>query len=128
ELLLGDEFVCEVIDRVGLTNVRIEPATNAPSGGAAKAGTAGPIETEYEEPVDLVRSVLAEGDFEVEYTVNGWPAAFWKSFGEGKLLVTTLGPRGWMRRRTAADARSIPDTGEFQSTFAPLSPMGTLAH
>ena len=121
ERILGDEFVCDVIDRVGLTTVRIEP-TSADSGAPA-------IETEYEEPVDFVRTMVTGVD--VAYTVNGWPAAFWKSFGGGRVLVTTLAPRGWMRERTAADTDlwSLPaeslEAGRG-NRFVPLPPMAEL--
>ncbi|MBC7816554.1 MAG: hypothetical protein IAG10_06680, partial [Planctomycetaceae bacterium] len=94
ERLLGDEFVCEIVDRVGLTTVRL----GIPQGGEKVVST-----QDYEQPVDFLR--VAVSDVDVAYTVDGWPAAFWKTCGEGRLLVTTLAPRGWMRRRTAADNR-----------------------
>lgn len=90
ELLLGDEWSCQVIDHVGLNAIRLR--------------SAGPhvpkvdIPTEFEEPVDLVRTIV--GEAEVWYEVDGWPAAFWKKCGSGGLLVTTLGPRGWLRLPT----------------------------
>lgn len=93
ELLLGDEFVCQVVDRVGLTTVRIEPATDKRNTERSTA--------EYEQPVELVRVMVSGAN--VEFTVDGWPAAITKRCGDGHLLVTTLGPQGWMRLRTAAD-------------------------
>lgn len=101
ERLLGDEFACEIIDRVGLTTVRLE---------AAQAGKKIQLTHDYEQPVDFVR--VAVSDVDVAYTVDGWPAAFWKNCGEGRLLVTTLGPRGWMRHRTAADTRPLQNRGQ----------------
>ncbi|MSR58679.1 MAG: hypothetical protein EXS05_13670 [Planctomycetaceae bacterium] len=95
EMLLGDEFKCELVDRVGLTTVAIE--------SAGAYGRIGKTVTEYENPVELVRVITA--DVEMAFTVNGWPAAFWKTCGEGRLLVTTLGPRGWMRTRPPPDAQ-----------------------
>jgi hypothetical protein len=104
ERLLGDGFPGEVVDRVGLTSIRIEAS-------AKEYSTTPPAEAELERPVDLVRVVTS--DMEVAFTVNGWPAALWKPLGAGKVLVTTLGPRGWMRLRTAADARWAPPGGKF---------------
>ncbi|MGE5193378.1 MAG: hypothetical protein ACM3U2_12865, partial [Deltaproteobacteria bacterium] len=113
ERILGDEFLCEVVDRVGLTSVRIE--------AVAKERFSTPVESEHEQPVDLVRVVATGAN--VTYTVNGWPAALWKPLGAGKILVTTLGPRGWMRLRTAEDDRSSPTGGRFVL----LPPMAEIA-
>ncbi len=130
QLLLGDEFVGEVVDRVGLTTVRI---------GAPRFGEKVVSTQDYEQPVDFVR--VAVSDVEVAYTVDGWPAAFWKNCGEGRLLVTTLGSRGWMRLRTAADTVPVRNPRQFPSQtetsfpsdlheptrFATLEPMSNLA-
>jgi hypothetical protein len=129
ERILGDEFECAMVDRVGLTTVRIER-----SGGDRRDA---PAESEYEQPVALVRVLVNGAD--VRYRVNGWPAAFWKSFGAGKVLATTLAPRGWMRLKTAEDARSQnsgrpvapePDPTAKPagwSRFVPLPPMADTA-
>lgn len=100
EQLLGDEIVCEVVDRVSLTTVRVES-----SDGRQKTLQ------EFENPVDFVRLAISEVD--VTHRVDGWPAAFRKTFGDGWLLVTTLAPRGWMRLRTAADSL---ETGSSQQS------------
>ncbi|HEY2249834.1 MAG TPA: hypothetical protein VGH74_02195 [Planctomycetaceae bacterium] len=98
ELILGDEFALEVIDRVGLTKIQIESRELDASRGSTQ---------EYDRPVEFLR--VAVTDVKVDYTVDGWPAAFWKPYGEGWLLVTTLGARGWMRPQTAADrAPALP--------------------
>jgi len=107
ERLLGDEFSGEVVDRTGLTTVRME--SSSASGGERWS-------QEYEQPVDFVRMVISEVD--VAYSIDGWPAAFWKNCGEGRLLVTTLGPQGWMRRRAASET-SAPDQGKY-ALLAPL--------
>ncbi len=119
ERILGDEWSFQVVDRVGLTTVRIEPIV--------EQGMPPRIETEYDQPVDLVR-VVASG-VEVSYTVNGWPAAFWKPLGAGKILVTTLAPEGWMRARLASDPQPAPagPEGPSDSAFFPLPPMADLA-
>lgn len=98
EMLLGDEFQCEVVDRVGLTTVNIEAA-----GQVARIGK---TVAEHEVPVDLLRVIAA--DVEPAFSVNGWPAAFWKTCGRGRLLVTTLGARGWMRPRGPGDRPRAP--------------------
>ena len=95
ELLLGDQFNCHVVDRVGLTTVRINKAVTEGPKSAVEA-------TDYETPVDFVR--VAVQDFEVAYEVEGWPAAFWMKCGNGRLLVTTLGARGWSTPRTEVAA------------------------
>ena len=95
ELLLGDRFNGHVVDRVGLTTVRINK-------GMAD-GPKSPIDvTDYETPVDFVR--VAVQDVEVAYEIEGWPAAFWMKCGNGSLLVTTLGARAWVTPRTGATA------------------------
>ncbi|RLT21015.1 MAG: hypothetical protein DWI28_00190 [Planctomycetota bacterium] len=107
DLLLGDEFIGETVDRTGLTTVRLESA--AALGGEKWT-------QEYEQPVEFVRMVVS--DVDVAYSIDGWPAAFWKNCGDGRLLVTTLGPQGWMRRRVASE-RGTPDLGKY-ALLAPL--------
>ncbi len=94
ELLLGDVFDCEVVDRVGLTRVQLDLVTD----GRTLAGSPA---VEFEEPVELVRVITPNRS--VVYSVNGWPAAFSRPVGNGRVLFTTLGPRGWLRDRTASD-------------------------
>jgi hypothetical protein len=53
---------------------------------------------DFEDPVDFVRIVHSSRD--VVSWVDGWPAAFWVPFGEGEVLITTLGPRGWRAPKT----------------------------
>lgn len=98
ERLLGDDFRSHVIDRVGLTTVRVDktPSLSNPEGGIGET-------YDHEEPVDHVRVVSR--DFDVTHTVNGWPAAMTRTFGEGSILVTTLGPRGWMRLTSENDMK-----------------------
>lgn len=98
ERLLGDEFFCQVVDRVGLTTVRLE--SKAPNGNVSRETR------DHEQPVEFVRVLASEVD--VACTVDGWPAAFWKNCGEGRLLVTTLAPNGWMRAKTAEDSANRP--------------------
>ncbi|MBC7854091.1 MAG: hypothetical protein IAF94_11700, partial [Pirellulaceae bacterium] len=93
ELLLGEEFRCQVVDRVELTTVRIEPTSRKGSGDGSQR--------DYDQAVGMVRVLTS--DVEVAYTVDGWPAAFWKPCGKGKLLMTTLAAEGWMRQGITAE-------------------------
>lgn len=102
ERLLGDEYRVQTVDRIGLTEVRIE---------AAGSGS-GPSESEareFEVPVELVR-VLADGA-QVLHTVDGWPASFSQPFGHGEVLFTTLSPAGWVRPTLALDRAPIDGLG-----------------
>lgn len=118
ELIFGDEIECGVVDRLGLTNVVLDDAGKEH------------WDADFEKPVEFVRVVASHLD--AQYSVDGWPAAFWKSFGAGRVLVTTLGPRGWMRPRTPAEleqsrvqqaAQGAADTSAPPVRFAPLDPM-----
>ena len=78
---------------------------------------------QHDEPVDLVRMVISNVD--VSYLVNGWPAAMTKSYGNGKLLITTLGPRGWIR---SPPAGAVPSTDRLRtSQFMPTVEMSMIA-
>ncbi len=102
ELLLGDAARVRVVDRVGLTEVgmeRIDPDAGRSLGEARQ----------FEQPVDLVRVLAA--DVELTQAVNGWPAAFWQEVGQGSVVWTTLGPRAWVRPRTADDPRPSQQLG-----------------
>lgn len=114
--LLGDDGSLSEVDRVDLTSVHIESAASA----------VGPteFERELERPARFVR-VMAE-DIAVDYLVNGWPAAFWKTFGEGKILVTTLESDAWVSPRTPKDP--LPSGGKaFATDFSPSPPLSQLA-
>ncbi len=102
ELLLEDDFPCQVVDRVELTTVKITPNSHAVGGDVSVQ--------EYEQPVDMVRAIVS--GVEVHYSVDGWPAAFWKQCGAGKLLVTTLAPAGWMREGLANED-TVPAMGSL---------------
>lgn len=113
--LLGDEASFSVVDTVELTHVNVVPAT--PTGVA-------PFEGELEKPVSMVR-VLAEG-LTPAYLCDDWPAALWKPFGAGRILVTTLGPEGWMRPRQENDPP--PDNGtSFKTSYFPGQPLSALS-
>ncbi len=121
ERLFGDEFRGYVVDRVGLTSVRIDVVA---SHLVPDAGPREPVH--YETPVELAR-IVASG-MEVRNTVNGWPAALSMDYGQGRVLITTLGPRGWMKSAvSAADGTSETPPAEPNSEFTVLSPMEELA-
>jgi hypothetical protein len=117
QLLLGDVFGYQVVDRVGLTQVdicRTDRDGNAVSSDAPR---------EYDQPVELVRVLVS--DVEIVHTVNGWPASFRIRVSRGQVLCTTLGARGWMRPRTDRDPRPIGGE-EFEKYLAtgPLEALG----
>ena len=114
--LLGDEDTVTEVDRVDLTSVKIE------TGAWAMVGSQ--FERELERPVRFVRVIVENLD--VDFLVNGWPAAFRKPHGNGRILVTTLGGDGWVRPRTSADPMT-PSGQNFQTPFVPGSPLSNLA-
>src|SRR5207248_1514243 len=62
---------------------------------------------------------------QVLYTIDGWPAAFQTEVGRGRVLVTTLGARGWMRPRT--DKEPKPRYLEFPNLPVALAPFDALS-
>lgn len=114
--LLGEGLCFEIVDRVGLTRVEVRDVV-----GEASLATDPP--RDFDEPVDLVR-VLVSG-VEVLHTVNGWPASFQMPMGRGRVLVTTLGARGWIRPRGPGDPR--PPGLDSPSHFVALTPLRRLA-
>jgi hypothetical protein len=97
DALLGEILDFEVVGRLGLTSFDVQSASSA---RLAKATV-----QRHDRPVNFAR-VLLPPDAQPEYTVNGWPAAFTRHVGRGKVLFTTLGPRGWYQGRTPRDAPS----------------------
>ncbi len=117
ERLFGDDFRGYVVDRVGLTTVQID---RSPTPMESDIRVGEPME--YDEPVEMAR--LVAPDMNVSHLVNGWPAALNKRYGDGRLLVTTLGPRGWMKPRSAENRKS--DDPLKISEFVPLYPMSAI--
>ena len=138
ERLLGDDYACHLIDRVDLTTVRIDTAASL----LAPAGKPGET-LEYTEPVQLSR--IAVSGMTVKNTVDGWPAAMTASFGEGRVLVTTLGARAWIKpavqnipgappaavaspaKGSSATPPATDNALSSTSAFIPVSPMEDLA-
>lgn len=113
ERLLGHAAPYREVDRVSLTEVRLLAVGD---GLWASDRTA----HQYDDPVDLVRVLLS--DAEVAHTVDGWPASFWQDFGEGRILYTTLGMRGWLQTPPANDERFR----KMGLRFAPARPLSSL--
>lgn len=114
--LLGEELCLEVVDRVGLTQVDVRDVVGETSISAEPP-------REFDDPVDLVR-VLVSG-VEILHSVNGWPASFRLPMGRGRVLVTTLGARGWIRPRGPGDPR--PPGLDSPSHFMAVTPLRRLA-
>lgn len=95
--ILGDDAPLAVVDRLGLTTLHLWRATEDP----AQADT-----REFEQPVDLVRVIPSKAD-RVHFVANGWPAAFTRQLGRGKILFTTLGDRAWWRLPAGRDIRQF---------------------
>lgn len=115
--VLGDEFDLSAVGPAGLTTVRV----GRPGGDTE-------VRTE-EVPVPLARVVASPAD-QVAAAVDGWPAAFSRRFGRGKVVFTALAGRGWFRPRkvdpNAAQPRPPVAMGKGgpprTTTGDPLSP------
>lgn len=118
ERLLGDDFHGHVADRVSLTSVRIDEAPSFKS----PEGEVGEIVT-FDEPVDMARMVVT--GMKVWNTVDGWPAALTMPSGEGRLFITTVGPRAWIKP-TPPDADVVTDPLK-KSAYVPRTPIQDLS-
>jgi hypothetical protein len=115
--LLGDALDFQVVDRVSLTSFQAQQHT---------PGERSPTNLDvqkYERPVDFVR-VLLPAHEQAKFTVNGWPIWFTRQVGRGKVIVSTLGPRGWSRERTRRDRASPYQM--YPSLPIPLAPLEDL--
>lgn len=120
ERLLGDDFQGHLVDHVGLTSVRIDTTPTL----ADPDGTLGEL-AEFDRPVEMARLVVS--GMKVWNSVNGWPAALTQAVGEGRLLITTLGARGWIKPAKAPDPKATPPAPDMRSPYVPNSPMEDLA-
>lgn len=96
EHILGDRFRGELVERVLLSRVELINSKGERS-----------ADREFDQPVPMARMVI--DGVEVEYSVDGWPAAFWINCGEGEVLVTTLGANAWVRPRISSGDRNQRD-------------------
>lgn len=101
--LLGDESSCQVVDTVTLNHLTM--SSTRETGGFPD------IVSDYEDPLKLVRVIVE--DEEVPILVNGWPAAFQKTCGRGRLLVTTLQGNAWLTKRSLRELGSIQNPENF---------------
>lgn len=115
--LLGSALDFEVVDRVTLTEIQLGTRAQNPKELPDSAQS-------HERPVALARVALPPGE-EAAHTVNGWPAWFTRKVGRGRVVFTTLGPRGWYRPRRGSDPRS-PFTN-FPMLPVALPPLEALA-
>jgi hypothetical protein len=120
EHLLGDEFQGHVVDRVGLTSVRVDeaPSPTVPDGKQGESAT-------YEEPVEMARVVVA--GMKIRNSVEGWPAAAVLEYGEGRVLITALGARGWIKPAPPDPRKPEQRAPNMQSAFVTTSPMEDLS-
>ncbi len=109
--VFGQDWDVAALDTVEVTRFEIE-------------GPSGPTKQDLDYGVPLVR-VLAPS-FEVTHRVNGYPAAMRKALGSGELLVSLLGPRGWLTvgGMGGNDFVATPALQDLQSFVAPAGKRG----
>ncbi len=86
--LIGDAMCYGVVDEVELNDFQIRvPALHSSSQDSF-------TDMSFDNPIRMSRVVVDTDDVVCE--IDGWPAAFWKQVGQGEVLFTTLGARGWL--------------------------------
>jgi hypothetical protein len=95
--LLGDALDFQIADRVSLTKFGIQTF--------AVGRESQPSMHEHEQAITFARVILPHGE-RPRHTIDGWPAWFIRPFGQGKIVFTALGPRGWHRPREGRDPPS----------------------
>ncbi len=88
--LLGNEARCSIVDRVEVNDFELEDI----SALRVRLGETNVEPRSLEEPVELLR--VFPGTDDIHCRVDGWPVAFWQKVGDGEVLFTTLGARGWV--------------------------------
>lgn len=118
ERLLGDDFHGHVASRVSLTSLRIDgaPTFNHPEGEPGEPLT-------FDEPVEMARLVVT--GMKVSNTVDGWPASLSMPYGEGRLFITTVGARAWIKP-TPPESQAEMES-QHKSAFVPRIPMQLLS-
>lgn len=96
--ILGDDRRLEVVDRVQLDRWTIV-ADDAESGARIEDAC------ELDRPVEFLRVVTSHPG--VVARIDGWPAAIQIPYGNGEVVVTMLGPRGWVGEDGATPTRSL---------------------
>ncbi len=122
--LLADGQNCEEVDTIELNKFTMDAQPRTSFMDADRTVVS-------EVPIKFKR-VLQQGG-EVFQSIDGWPAAMWMPVGHGTLLLTTLGPRGWLigrpsrsneNERQRADLKRGP---EYEGPFALAYWSGALA-
>jgi hypothetical protein len=114
--LLGDALDFRLVDRSSLTTFQVE------THGRAEREAPEPVQRP-ERPVTFAR-VLLPAEERPRHTINGWPVWFTRGVGQGKVVFTTLGPRGWFGPR----GRNGPSPFEhFPDLPLPTSPLNLVA-
>lgn len=85
--LLDDEGV-SAVDSVDVTDIQMEAAPGISLNRPEERRS-------FEDPVAMTR--VAASGFQEIVRLDGWPAALRKPYGDGAILVTTVGPRAWYR-------------------------------
>ena len=102
--LLGDAMCYSVIDEVELNDYQIR--VRALHSSARDDFT----DMSFDNPIPMSRVIVDTDD--VVCDIDGWPAAFWKQVGQGEVLFTTLGARGWLK-----DAKLSPPLKSLATRF-----------
>jgi hypothetical protein len=114
--LLGEALDFQVLDRVHLNDFKI---VTQPLGGWAPP----PIQEQQEKAVDFVRVLLPPHE-RIVHTIDGWPVWFTRSVGRGKVVFTTLGSRGWYKKREKNDPSPFVNHPDLP---VPLDPLSSIA-
>ncbi len=114
--LLGEGSEIGVVDRVGLTTVQMRIASKpAPE-----------PKFDLEKPVPFVRVLPAATD-RVIVSIDGWPAAFVRRVGRGKIVFTTLGQTAWSSPRGTGLKDPPSPYSEFPRFPIPREPIAIVA-
>jgi hypothetical protein len=107
--LLGEDFNCSIVEHIELNRLVIQDVR----------GTQEIIE--HEQPVHMVR-VDAPG-FDVQQSIDGWPAMLAKHVGRGKVLITTVGTGAWLNedRLASRSLQVVPYLLLRRSTDPPIT-------
>ncbi len=111
DALLGDDSCLQIVDRVELTEFTLRtPQLSETDRDPEERWVS-------ERPVEFIRVLLTE-DAVVHSWIGEWPAAFSIKQGNGEVLVTTLGARGWHHRLALLEdppAANVPSDGPTQA-------------
>lgn len=97
--LLGDAVDFQLLDRVRLSTFQLDKPAHLWAGEAAS------VAQRHENPVAFARVLLPDHERKT-FTIGGYPVYFTRPLGRGKVVFTTLGPRGWTRPREPKDPPS----------------------